>query len=161
MATGRSHLGGGSGFWPATWAQFRRAGNRWDEVHRDGTQDVLGIQGSAGARESTQLRMIAAGYWPLALAFCCGIVRRRDAFDDAKPRRLCSARERTRMTASAQRSDELVRTLEARAREIREKTIRLGVQSGSTHFGGSLSMVDVLVVLYFHVLRIDPQRPDW
>jgi len=65
------------------------------------------------------------------------------------------------MTASAQRSDELVRTLEARAREIREKTIRLGVQSGSTHFGGSLSMVDILVVLYFHVLRIDPQRPAW
>jgi transketolase len=65
------------------------------------------------------------------------------------------------MTAPAQRSDDLIRTLEARAREIREKTIRLGVQSGSTHFGGSLSMVDILVVLYFHVLRIDPQHPDW
>lgn len=58
-------------------------------------------------------------------------------------------------------SDDLVRRLEARAREIREKTIRLGVQSGSTHFGGSLSMVDILVVLYFHVMRIDPARPQW
>ena len=57
--------------------------------------------------------------------------------------------------------DTLVSTLEARAREIREKTIRLGTKSGSTHFGGSLSMVDVLVVLYFHVLRFDPRRPDW
>ena len=65
------------------------------------------------------------------------------------------------MTASMTRSDDLVRTLQARAREIREKTIRLGVKSGSTHFGGSLSMVDVLVVLYFHVLRIDPKRPQW
>jgi transketolase len=58
-------------------------------------------------------------------------------------------------------SDDLVRRLEARAREIREKTIRLGVRSGSTHFGGSLSMVDILVVLYFHVMRLDPARPQW
>jgi transketolase len=65
------------------------------------------------------------------------------------------------MSHAAPLSADLVRTLEARAREIREKTIRLGVKSGSTHFGGSLSMVDVLVVLYFHVLRIDPARPQW
>ena len=57
--------------------------------------------------------------------------------------------------------DDLARALEARAREIREKTIRLGTRSGSTHFGGSLSIVEILVVLYFHVLRIDPKRPDW
>ena len=56
---------------------------------------------------------------------------------------------------------DLVQSLEARAREIREQTIRLGVKSGSTHFGGSLSMVDLLAVLYFHVMRIDPRRPDW
>ena len=65
------------------------------------------------------------------------------------------------MTAPARQRDDLVRTLAARARDIREKTIRLGTQSGSTHFGGSLSMVDILVVLYFHVMRIDPKRPDW
>src|SRR5580765_4450935 len=65
------------------------------------------------------------------------------------------------MTAPARRTDDLVRALEARAREIREKTVKLGTQSGSTHFGGSLSMVDILVVLYFHVMRIDPKRPDW
>jgi len=61
----------------------------------------------------------------------------------------------------ASHAKELVARLEARAREIREKTIRLGVQSGSTHFGGSLSIVDILVVLYFHVMRIDPSRPQW
>lgn len=65
------------------------------------------------------------------------------------------------MPDAAPVTDDLVRALEARAREIREKTIRLGVKSGSTHFGGSLSMVDVLVVLYFHVMRIDPARPAW
>jgi transketolase len=55
----------------------------------------------------------------------------------------------------------LVRTLEGHARAIREATVRLGVRSGSTHFGGSLSMADVLAVLYFHILRLDPARPDW
>ncbi len=65
------------------------------------------------------------------------------------------------MTAPARQPADLVRTLRARAREIREKTVRLGTLSGSTHFGGSLSMVDILVVLYFHVMRIDPKRPDW
>jgi transketolase len=65
------------------------------------------------------------------------------------------------MAQPGTRNDDLVRSLEARAREIREKTIRLGVKSGSTHFGGSLSMVDILVVLYFHVMRIDAQRPQW
>ena len=29
------------------------------------------------------------------------------------------------------------------------------------HTGGSLSEVEILVALYFHILRIDPQRPDW
>ena len=65
------------------------------------------------------------------------------------------------MIPTARSRDDLVRTLEARAREIREKTIHLGTKSGSTHFGGSLSMVDLLVVLYFHVMRFDPKRPDW
>jgi transketolase len=65
------------------------------------------------------------------------------------------------MNATTPPPADLVRALEARAREIRAATIRLGTKSGSTHFGGSLSMVDILVVLYFHVLRIDPARPDW
>jgi transketolase len=29
------------------------------------------------------------------------------------------------------------------------------------HIGGSFSMADLLSVLYFHVLNIDPQRPKW
>lgn len=58
-------------------------------------------------------------------------------------------------------SPDLVAALATHARAIREQTIRLGVRSGSTHFGGSLSMADLLAVLYFHVLRIDPARPDW
>ena len=31
---------------------------------------------------------------------------------------------------------------------------------GSGHIGGALSVTDLLVTLYFKVLRTDPQRPD-
>jgi transketolase len=34
-----------------------------------------------------------------------------------------------------------------------------GAQAG--HMGGPLSAMDILVALYFKVLRIDPSRPDW
>src|SRR2546427_10863617 len=33
------------------------------------------------------------------------------------------------------------------------------VQSG--HPGGSMSACDIVTALYFHVLRVDPKRPDW
>jgi transketolase len=32
---------------------------------------------------------------------------------------------------------------------------------GAGHLGGALSAADILTVLYFHTLRIDPKRPDW
>ncbi len=31
----------------------------------------------------------------------------------------------------------------------------------SGHPGGSLSSVDILTALYFHVLRYDPKKPTW
>jgi transketolase len=34
-------------------------------------------------------------------------------------------------------------------------------QAGSGHPGGSLSMVELLIGLYWHALRHDPKRPDW
>jgi transketolase len=34
-------------------------------------------------------------------------------------------------------------------------------EAGSGHPGGSLSMAEIVTALYFHVLRHDPQRPDW
>jgi transketolase len=33
--------------------------------------------------------------------------------------------------------------------------------AGSGHIGGSLSAVDILTVLYFHVMKIDPNHPNW
>jgi transketolase len=54
-----------------------------------------------------------------------------------------------------------VATLEARAREFRKTILRMITKAGSGHPGGSLSAIDILTVLYFHHLRIDPARPAW
>ena len=62
-----------------------------------------------------------------------------------------------------------VRTPDAsRLRELRRlanRNRRLVVDAvhhaGAGHLGGPLSATDMLVALYFEVLRIDPTRPDW
>lgn len=57
--------------------------------------------------------------------------------------------------------DELICFLENKAAEMREGVIKLTNIAGSGHIGGALSMIDILVVLYFHVLRFDPSNPRW
>jgi len=55
--------------------------------------------------------------------------------------------------------DELVRSLEATAREIRQEVIRMTFAAQSGHPGGSLSVTDLLTALVFRELRIDPAKP--
>ncbi|MBI5627935.1 MAG: transketolase [Candidatus Rokubacteria bacterium] len=47
------------------------------------------------------------------------------------------------------------------ARESRVQILRMLTHAGSGHPGGSLSVVDLLVTLYFHRMRYDPARPTW
>jgi len=56
--------------------------------------------------------------------------------------------------------EELLRSLESTAREIRQEVIRMTYAAQSGHPGGSLSVTDVLTALVFHELRIDPAHPD-
>ncbi len=58
-------------------------------------------------------------------------------------------------------SEELIRDLSAKAQAFRIQVLRMvfGAQSG--HLGGAFSAAEILAALYFHHLRIDPQRPDW
>jgi transketolase len=51
--------------------------------------------------------------------------------------------------------------LEAIARACRVQILRMLTHAGSGHPGGSLSVIDILVTLYFGRLRHDPNRPDW
>jgi len=57
--------------------------------------------------------------------------------------------------------DEVVAALAARARVIRRHIIRMLGEAGSGHPGGSLSATEIVTALYFHVMRLDPARPDW
>jgi transketolase len=56
--------------------------------------------------------------------------------------------------------DELIESLQSRAREIRRDIIRMTYLAGSGHPGGSLSVTDVLTALLFHELHIDPAHPE-
>ncbi len=47
------------------------------------------------------------------------------------------------------------------ARRLRRHIISMVGAAGSGHPGGSLSAVEIVVSLYFGVMRLDPERPDW
>lgn len=49
--------------------------------------------------------------------------------------------------------------LNLHAKEIRKLTFECIASFGSGHIGGSLSIVDVLTVLYFDQMRVDPNNP--
>lgn len=51
--------------------------------------------------------------------------------------------------------------LTATARRLRRHIISMIGAAGSGHPGGSLSAVEIITSLYFNVLRLDPERPDW
>jgi transketolase len=54
-----------------------------------------------------------------------------------------------------------VEELKTMAATIRRDIIEMIHAAGSGHPGGSLSATDVVTALYFRVMRIDPQNPDW
>lgn len=47
------------------------------------------------------------------------------------------------------------------AREIRIATLKSLTQLGFGHYGGSMSVVETLAVLYGAVMKVDPANPDW
>jgi transketolase len=51
--------------------------------------------------------------------------------------------------------------LQAMARELRRDIVQTIFTAGSGHPGGSLSELDILVALYFRVMRHDPANPQW
>ncbi len=59
------------------------------------------------------------------------------------------------------RTVESVDELKRIANHIRVEIIKMIGTAGSGHPGGSLSAVELLVGLYFRVLRHDPQNPAW
>jgi transketolase len=56
---------------------------------------------------------------------------------------------------------EKISELEETARLLRVDSLRLIHRRGAGHPGGALSAAEIMAVLYFHVMRIDPARPYW
>jgi len=54
-----------------------------------------------------------------------------------------------------------ITALKRRAAEIRIGALNGIIHAASGHPGGSLSIADILAVLYFDEMRIDPTHPDW
>lgn len=54
-----------------------------------------------------------------------------------------------------------IQNLQNKATELRIDVIRMLEAAGSGHPGGSLSAADMIAALYYEVLRLDPDRPDW
>ena len=54
-----------------------------------------------------------------------------------------------------------LRELKRVAVALRKTILTMIAKAGSGHPGGSLSMVELLIGLYWHALRHDPHRPTW
>jgi len=58
-------------------------------------------------------------------------------------------------------SDSETKELTAMAAEIRCDIVDMTHWAGGSHIGTALSQTDILTLLYFKYLRIDPANPDW
>jgi transketolase len=56
---------------------------------------------------------------------------------------------------------ELLEQLQSKATEIRKLTIEEIGTLGSGHIGGAMSIADLLALLYFHRMKVDPAKPRW
>ena len=52
-------------------------------------------------------------------------------------------------------------SLQEKARWVRRTTLQMIAEAGSGHPGGSLSEIEILVSLYYKILRLDPKNPQW
>ena len=44
---------------------------------------------------------------------------------------------------------------------VRKNVLRMIRAGRAGHVGGALSAADILTALYFKIMRVDPQKPDW
>jgi len=57
--------------------------------------------------------------------------------------------------------EETMEMLKEKARTMRKDIISMLSEAGSGHPGGSLSAADILSVLYFYEMKLDPRNPQW
>lgn len=54
-----------------------------------------------------------------------------------------------------------VEQLQSQATKSRKLILEMLTEAKSGHPGGSLSAIDIMTVLYFHEMNLDPQNPEW
>jgi transketolase len=54
-----------------------------------------------------------------------------------------------------------LKDLELKANEARQLVIESLAEAASGHSAGPLGMADIFTALYFHILKHDPENPDW
>jgi len=59
------------------------------------------------------------------------------------------------------REDKNIARLEERALRLRIGVMKVIGRFGYGHVGGSMSVADILAVLYFHEMNLDPKNPEW
>jgi len=55
----------------------------------------------------------------------------------------------------------IVKTLEKKSNIARQKILKMTTECEGGHLAGSLSCIDILVAIYFKILRHKPDNPDW
>ena len=58
-------------------------------------------------------------------------------------------------------SESLIADLEGKARELRIASLEMIYKRQAGHPGGTLSAAEIMAVLFFHKMRLDPEDPDW
>lgn len=51
--------------------------------------------------------------------------------------------------------------LKRKATEIRKELLKMIFEAKTGHTGGSLSNTDILTVLYYEIMNVDPKNPNW
>jgi transketolase len=58
-------------------------------------------------------------------------------------------------------TEEQVKALKEKARNVRIDILKMLTECGSGHTGGSLSAADIATALYFYKMKHDPKQPKW
>lgn len=79
----------------------------------------------------------------------------------AGPAMPCAGRKVARGGRTLHKPIDDVDRLKSIALDVRKNVLKMTTAAGSGHPGGSMSATDILVCLYFNVMRHDPGKPDW
>jgi len=58
-------------------------------------------------------------------------------------------------------SRKLIKDLEDKAKLFRREILEMTFKAGSGHPGGSMSAIDIITVLYYYKMRVNPKKPKW